>query len=245
MKKKNDSLNTESVSLVPAAYFKTSQTQKSENAVPIPAEITEPTVITPSEKTADKEEKTTIQEAVAHKEEPIIELKEKDPVEATKELLIRERSKRVSGLSLSSLKAKKAHEQQKKEKQQTTEVLPSEPFTEEDLQTHWNAFIKKLENNGKKILASSLSTDVPKVLEGHLVWIELPNHTMKKEIEREQSGLINYLRKALQNFDISLKITVNEEVAKQYAYTPEEKYEKLREKNPAIDLLKNQFDLEL
>ena len=243
--KKNDDLNTDRVPLVPATYFSTSPIQKPENVAPPPAEITEPTVISPTEKLVAKEEKAAVQEAVIQKEEPTTKETEKDQVQTAKEILIRERKKRVSGLSLSSLKAKKAHEQQKKEKQTDKEVLPAEPFTEEDLQTHWNAFVKKLENTGKKILASSLSTDVPKLLEGHVIWIELPNHTMKKEIEREQSGLINYLRKQLQNFDISLKISVNEEVAKQYAYTPEEKYEKLREKNPAIDLLKNQFDLEL
>ncbi|MCE2612546.1 DNA polymerase III subunit gamma/tau [Flavobacteriaceae bacterium D16] len=243
--KKNDDLNTDRVPLVPATYFRTSPIQKPENVAPPPAEIAEPTVISPTEKLVAKEEKAAVQEAVIQKEEPTTKETEKDQVQTTKEILIRERKKRVSGLSLSSLKAKKAHEQQKKEKQTDKEVLPAEPFTEEDLQTHWNAFVKKLENTGKKILASSLSTDVPKLLEGHVIWIELPNHTMKKEIEREQSGLINYLREQLQNFDISLKISVNEEVAKQYAYTPEEKYEKLREKNPAIDLLKNQFDLEL
>jgi len=243
--KKNDDLNTDRVPLVPATYFRTSHIQKPVNVAPPPAEIEEQNVISPTENIIEKEEKAAVQETVFQKEEPTTEETEEDQAQTTKEILIRERKKRVSGLSLSSLKAKKAHEQQKKERQPDTEVLPAEPFTEEDLQTHWNAFVKKLDKTGKKILASSLSTDVPKLLEGHVIWIELPNHTMKKEIEREQSGLINYLRKQLQNFDISLKITVNEEVAKQYAYTPEEKYEKLREKNPAIDLLKNQFDLEL
>ena len=94
-------------------------------------------------------------------------------------------------------------------------------------------------------MASTLSTDIPKLLGDHIIWIELPNHTMKKEIEREQSELLAHLRGQLRNHDLSLKISVNEEVAKQYAYTPQEKYEKLREKNPAIDILKNQFDLEL
>jgi DNA polymerase-3 subunit gamma/tau len=30
-----------------------------------------------------------------------------------------------------------------------------------------------------------------------------------------------------------------------YAFTPEEKYEKIREKNPAVDLLRRTFDLDL
>jgi DNA polymerase-3 subunit gamma/tau len=68
---------------------------------------------------------------------------------------------------------------------------------------------------------------------------------MKKEVEREQQELLEYLRKALNNYKLLLRITVNEEVARQYAFTPEEKYQKLREKNPAIDLLRDTFDLDL
>jgi DNA polymerase-3 subunit gamma/tau len=68
---------------------------------------------------------------------------------------------------------------------------------------------------------------------------------MKKEIEREQSGLMSFLKQALHNYHITLSISVNEETAKKYAFTPEEKYEKLREKNPAIDLLRKTFDLDL
>jgi DNA polymerase-3 subunit gamma/tau len=68
---------------------------------------------------------------------------------------------------------------------------------------------------------------------------------MKKEVEREQMELLTYLREKLNNYHIALKITVNEEVAKQYAFTPEEKYQKLCEKNPALELLRKTFDLEL
>jgi len=77
------------------------------------------------------------------------------------------------------------------------------------------------------------------------IWIELPNGTMKKEIEREKFELMEHLRSNLNNHFITLKITVNEEVAKKFVFTPEEKYQKLREKNPAIDLLRKTFDLDL
>ena len=54
-----------------------------------------------------------------------------------------------------------------------------------------------------------------------------------------------YIRKTLSNFDISLSITVNEELEKQYAYTTLEKFEKLKEKNPSIDILRKTFDLDI
>ncbi|NHF59785.1 DNA polymerase III subunit gamma/tau [Flavobacteriaceae bacterium TP-CH-4] len=184
--------------------------------------------------------------------EPIIEtmVGSSDPVDTTtvanaKRINIKIPSKRVSGLSISSLKAKKEHQLNKKEEVLDENNLPKTSFTEEEMQRHWYDFVKQIDAKGQKILASNLSTDTPKVLKDQTIWIELPNGTMKKEVEREQFGLLAYLRSKLNNHFIDLKITVNEETAKKFAFTPEEKYEKLREKNPAIDLLRQEFDLDL
>ncbi|HET8735776.1 MAG TPA: DNA polymerase III subunit gamma/tau, partial [Pricia sp.] len=154
-------------------------------------------------------------------------------------------SKRVSALSLSSLKAKKEHRLSKKEEEIDESQLPKEDFTEEEMQKHWAEFVEKIDGHGRKILASSLTTDIPKMFDDTTIWIELPNDTMKKEVEREQHDLMTHLKKQLNNHVISLRITVNEETAKKFAFTPEEKYQKLREKNPAIDLLRQTFDLDL
>lgn len=153
--------------------------------------------------------------------------------------------KRVSALSISSLKAKKFHEQNRKDRSIDESQLPKEVFTEEALQSHWADFVQKLDEAGRKILASNLNADIPKLRNETTIWIELPNDTMKKEIEREQYDLMEYLKSKLDNHSISLQISVNEATAKKFAFTPEEKYEKLREKNPAIDLLRKEFDLDL
>lgn len=163
----------------------------------------------------------------------------------TKKLDIHVPSPRVSGLSLSSLKAKKEHQLNKIEVILDGDDLPNEPFTEAEMQGHWAAFVEKMEADGRKILASSLHTDLPKLKDQSTIWIELPNSTMKKEVEREQYDLMEYLKQKLNNHFIVLKITVNEQTAKKYAFTPEEKYQRLREKNPVIDLLKKEFDLDL
>ena len=113
------------------------------------------------------------------------------------------------------------------------------------MQKHWAEFVDILDNDGRKILASNLHSDVPKLLDNFTIWIELPNGTMKKEIEREKYDLMEYLKLKLNNHFIQLRITVNEATAKKFAFTPEEKYQKLREKNPAIDLLRKEFDLDI
>ncbi|MGK0494632.1 MAG: DNA polymerase-3 subunit gamma/tau [Maribacter sp.] len=105
--------------------------------------------------------------------------------------------------------------------------------------------MNQIDAKGQKILASNLSVDIPKLKDDVIICIEMPNDTMKKEIERENYELMEYLRAKLHNHFIQLQVSVNEKSAKKFAFTPEEKYEKLREKNPAIDLLRKEFDLDL
>ena len=210
--------------IIPATYFRSNDFQKA----PEPSYSITETISTKSP--PEPPPTTTATEVV-----------EPPKKELGNTITLKNSSKRVSGLSLSSLKAKKEHEAVKNPVEE--KELPTEEFTETDLLTHWNAYIKKLEKQGKKILASNLQTDTPK-LEGTTILLEFPNGTMKKEVEREQGPLLQYLKDELKNHLISLKVHVNEESAKKYAFTPEEKYEKLKEKNPAIELLRKEFDLD-
>lgn len=178
------------------------------------------------------------------KQKIALEQKVTEPIIAPK-IEIKMPEKRVSGLSISSLKAKKEHELNKKDTTIDESQLPNEEIIEAVMQGHWADFVQKIDNDGRKILASNLHSDIPILLDKTTLSIQLPNDTMKKEVEREQYDLIEYLKLKLNNHFISLKITVNEEAAKKFAFTPEEKYEKLREKNPVIDLLRKEFDLDL
>lgn len=119
-----------------------------------------------------------------------------------------------------------------------------EDFTEADLIKAWNTYIKRIQKKGQKILASILATDKPKI-EETTIKIELPNDTMKKEVELAQGSLMAYLKNELRNTRLTLEIKVNQEISKKYAFTPIEKYNKLKEKNPLIDKLRNTFDLDI
>lgn len=167
------------------------------------------------------------------------------PVPSINKIDLKSGVKRVSGLSLSSLKAKRDHQLNKKEEVIDEKNLPRNVFTEAELQKHWADFVDILDKGGRKILASNLHADTPRLTENFTIRIELPNDTMKKEVEREKYDLMEYLKEKLNNHFITLKIKVNEATTKKFAFTPEEKYEKLREKNPIIDLLRKEFDLDL
>lgn len=167
-----------------------------------------------------------------------------EPVQETRPTITLDAKKRAtSGLSLKSIRAKKEHQIRQMDVVVDELDLPKDPFTEEQLVKVWNVFVKELEATGKFNLASILSIDIPKV-KGNAIQLEFPNSTNKVEVEREQYELLGYIRKELNNYDIHLDISINEEMVKQYAYTSEEQFEKLKEKNPAIDVLKKTFGLD-
>jgi len=151
---------------------------------------------------------------------------------------------RTSGLSLKSIQAKKEHQIKQMEVVIDEESLPKEDFSEEEFMNSWQDYIHQLERGGKKIMASILEMNTPKLIET-TICLEFPNETLKVELERAQFPLMEHLRKSLNNYDLKLEITVNEEIAKQYAFTTKEKYEKLKAKNPNIELLKKTFGLDI
>ncbi|RXP57669.1 DNA polymerase III subunit gamma/tau [Lutibacter sp. HS1-25] len=152
-------------------------------------------------------------------------------------------SRRPSGLSIKSIERKKELENTEVEFEQV-DGLPSDKFTEAQAVELWEKYIEKLINEGKKSVASIMNANRPTV-KGHEIHFDLPNTLMKDQLQRAKTNLLKYLRETLNNFKIDIIIEVNEEETVKYAYTPEEKYQKLKEKNSAIELFKRTFDLDL
>jgi DNA polymerase-3 subunit gamma/tau len=153
-------------------------------------------------------------------------------------------TKVTSGLSLKSIKEKKEHQIRQMDVVIDEDNLPKEPVTQEALNKAWKTYTAKMDKKGEKIMASILQMDKPK-LKGTTIHLTYSNNTNKIELERAEFPLMTFLKKTLLNYDLKLDITVNEEEAKKYAFTPIEKYEKLKEKNPNIELLRKTFGLDI
>ncbi|OZV68705.1 DNA polymerase III subunit gamma/tau [Winogradskyella aurantia] len=197
-----------------------------------------------------KEVKNTPQaNALKEKIEPAIEEPKLEPMQVAEpkelpKISIDKGKKATSGLSLKSIREKKEHQIKQLDVIIDEESLPREQVTQEDLKKAWTDYTKRLEKKGEKILASILQMENPK-LKGTSICLTYSNNTSKIEVERAQYPLLVFLKKTLKNYDLKLDITVNEEIAKKYAFTPQEKYEKLKEKNTNIELLKRTFGLDI
>ena len=64
-------------------------------------------------------------------------------------------------------------------------------------------------------------------------------------MDRTNLHFLPYLRKGLNNYALQINVLVKESEEKNYIYTPEEKYNRLREINPHIDDLRKELDLDL
>jgi DNA polymerase-3 subunit gamma/tau len=151
--------------------------------------------------------------------------------------------RRTNSLSLKSIHQKK--EQQKTLLNVNYDNHPKDSFTEKELQKNWSDYQKLLIKKGEKSMASILAADLPSLQDNFNVQFMLPNKLMEDQLKLGRPKLIKFLRESLNNFGITIKVVVNETVEKKFAYTPQEKYNKLKEKNPFLKKLKDTFHLDL
>ena len=225
--------------IVPASYFRKKGITPIK--VSIPEKPSRTVSTTPNEEVSspdtpeEVESSETIHDTVSEAQEPVATLPK---IELNLE------TKRKSGLSLSSIKAKREHEIKQMEVVIDSQELPKETFTEEQFLKAWDYYEKLLRDKGQHNLASILSIDKPKLVETK-IHLSFPNETNKVELEKHQYEILGFLRKKLKNYDLDFDIQVNEELEKQYVYSPVEKFQKLAEKNPNIELLRKTFKLDL
>jgi hypothetical protein len=150
----------------------------------------------------------------------------------------------VSALSLASIRAKKELLESQKGVVKEEVKFPTEAFTETEMLNFWFKYAQRLNDKGLMIMASLLRISDPK-LNGFAITYELPNEGSKIDFEKEKNELLGYLRGHLHNHDITIDVVVNEKVKSKVAFTAQDKYNRLNEINPNLELLKKMFDLEI
>lgn len=151
---------------------------------------------------------------------------------------------KISAFSIKSIVLKKElAESQKNTSKNSLEYL-TEVFTETEMLEQWVKYAQRKENKGQRIIASLLTINDP-TLEGTTIIHELPNESSKEEFENEMPELLGYLRGKLHNHDIKIEVRVNEAIESKKAFTPLEKYNRMVEINPNLEILKKMFDLDI
>lgn len=134
-----------------------------------------------------------------------------------------------------------------KQNTETTSIDPlnkaNTHFTQEEFTSKWNKFKNNLLNDGKSSLASVFE-NTP-LIEDTLITVTLENKALEDEFISQKNIILDFLRKELNNFSISIETVINKDTVTKKAYTPQEKFMKMGEKNPALINLAKSFDAEV
>ena len=146
----------------------------------------------------------------------------------------------TSTLSLKSLEKEKSEIDH--------EVVDDEIYDEknislEDIIEIWDEYAKIQEDKGKYNLASILRISTPSFEKNTIIYT-VPNNTTSLEIDLEKQQLLLFFRTKLKS-KIDLSVSVDKKIENKKAYTNKEKFMLLKEKNPLIDNLKNEFKLSI
>ena len=120
---------------------------------------------------------------------------------------------------------------------------PSNAFSQATLEKAWSEFATSIEKESVNLYVT-LTSRTPELKDNFLVVFLVDNAIQADDIHERKRELLGFLRKELNNASINLEVEVSETVIEKRAYTPVEKFQKLTEKNPAMQSLKQKLDLD-
>ena len=151
----------------------------------------------------------------------------------------------VSSYSLASVEKKKIFNNRKI----NTDFSKSKPtsqknnFTQENLENYWDKYHNHKQQNKEFNIASLLKISKPKK-NGNIIEYSVTSDINKKELEDELPELLSYIKTSLKNNLIEIKFNTDNSIKKNILYTPSEKFEKLVELNPSLEILRKKLDLD-
>ena len=117
-------------------------------------------------------------------------------------------------------------------------------FSQEDLELQWLAMCNRMPQELSGI-ATRMKNMNPTITELPQIEVLVDNSLIKQEMEDFKGRILSTLKNGLQNENISLEIRIIEHQNQPKPMTRREQFEKLTKENPAIDKLRQVFDLEL
>jgi DNA polymerase III subunit gamma/tau len=140
-------------------------------------------------------------------------------------------------------------EDEKKKEQLTSpeeeEERPEDQFSQADMNAVWEK-LKDQYRNTSPVIFTALNIYPPVMVDEITIEIGVDNLVQKDSFFEQKPQILSFIRKQLNNYAINFTVVVKENTRKaQKAYLPIEKYQKMIEKNPEIENLKNDLDLDL
>ena len=123
---------------------------------------------------------------------------------------------------------------------QPTDVV----FSQDDLELQWLSMCNRMPQEYSGI-ATRMKNMNPVIVEMPKVEITVGNELVRQEMEAIKSRIVSTLKNNLHNNQLTLEIRVAEHTQQITVLTRREQFELMTKENPAVDKLRQAFDLEL
>ncbi len=117
-------------------------------------------------------------------------------------------------------------------------------FTQEDLELQWMSMCVRMPQEYQGI-ATRMKNMNPVIVESPQIEVIVDNDLIKQEMEDFKGRIVSTLKQSLHNNNITLSIRVAKQKERVKIMTRREQFDMMREKNPAVEALRQAFDLEL
>jgi len=117
-------------------------------------------------------------------------------------------------------------------------------FSQEDLELQWMSMCNRMPQEYSGI-ATRMKNMNPVITDFPKVEVVVDNTLVQQEMENFKGRIVKTLVNSLHNSDISLDITVAEMTDRPKLLTRREQFELMSKENPAVEILRQEFDLQL
>lgn len=206
---------------------------------PLTKKIPQPTPTPPAVKA--KEDKAAYTNPPEPKKESAIENKEEPPTKSVKKMTAEGNGRKIRNISIKD--SLKALSQSKPEEEEIIEPIIKSPFDQEKLLKTWNSFATSYQSKSPSF-ANAIAKYEPVLKNDFVIEYKVANSIIAKDV-LNVTALLQFLKKELENNQITLAAVVAKKTEQRTAYTDREKYDELVKKYPEIVNLKEQLGLEL
>ena len=118
--------------------------------------------------------------------------------------------------------------------------------TQEKVSSAWNEFIEHQNKLNRSSLVAALKM-CDAVLDGVVVTFTVKNHLHEEQLIGDRSEILYFFRENLKCAALELTIAIEkkQDVTTKFYLTDKERYEKMVEKNPLLEVLRKKLDLDL
>ncbi len=146
--------------------------------------------------------------------------------------------------SLSSLSQPKPTKPTNEEQEETDEKKNSKPVKTDEIISCWKKFAQQLDDKGNTNLSKALLRRDPELKNETEIHFLLDNQVLEDDLKEIRTDFLSYLKTELQNSYLTLHTQVTDvPLTQNKPYTAREKFQKMAEKNPSLEKLRQQFDL--